>query len=300
MVPEITRCVAVLLGLGSWLAFLPPAASADIYVASDCKLEAGPVRAVARVLDGETLRLDDGSEVRLIGALAPRGFDIGEPDAAWPPAIAATDALRGLVEGRSVALAFGGRQKDRYQRWLAHVVVERDGKEAWVQGEMLARGMARAYAEAENSACMQQLAERERPARETGLGLWLNAAYYVRSADEPGELMARRGTFQIVTGRIAATSYSHGQIWIRFGNERGSFSGTLKRANTSFLGDVDTKQLRGATATVRGWVQGQDAPSIEITAPGQFEASGAPESRAPAAGRRPRYPETATPGGAGR
>ena len=37
-----------------------------------CGLEAGPERSVAAVLDGETVRLDDGKVVRLIGALAPR------------------------------------------------------------------------------------------------------------------------------------------------------------------------------------------------------------------------------------
>ena len=38
-------------------------------------LEAGPTRSVARVLDGETVALDDGTELRLIGALAPRAID---------------------------------------------------------------------------------------------------------------------------------------------------------------------------------------------------------------------------------
>src|SRR5581483_9604137 len=35
-------------------------------------LEEGPTRSVARIIDGETVALDDGSELRLIGALAPR------------------------------------------------------------------------------------------------------------------------------------------------------------------------------------------------------------------------------------
>ena len=34
---------------------------------------AGPTRTVARVIDGETVALDDGTELRLIGALAPAG-----------------------------------------------------------------------------------------------------------------------------------------------------------------------------------------------------------------------------------
>jgi len=35
-----------------------------------CTLEAGPTRSVVRVIDAETVLLDDDQEVRLIGALA--------------------------------------------------------------------------------------------------------------------------------------------------------------------------------------------------------------------------------------
>jgi endonuclease YncB( thermonuclease family) len=47
-------------------------------------LEAGPKRTVTRIIDGETVTLDDGSELRLIGALAPRAIDVG---AALVPAL---------------------------------------------------------------------------------------------------------------------------------------------------------------------------------------------------------------------
>ena len=49
-----------------------------------CTLEAGPTRSVVRVIDAETVLLDDNEEVRLIGALAPRSPDL-KPDATpWP------------------------------------------------------------------------------------------------------------------------------------------------------------------------------------------------------------------------
>ena len=67
------------------------------------------MRTVARVLDGETLTLDDGSVVRLIGALAPRARDAGDAPGAWPPESEAVKALSDLVLGKKVKLAFGGR-----------------------------------------------------------------------------------------------------------------------------------------------------------------------------------------------
>ena len=53
-------------------------------------LEPGPTRTVTRILDGETVALDDGTELRLIGALAPRAIDAGAEPGTWPAEIAAT------------------------------------------------------------------------------------------------------------------------------------------------------------------------------------------------------------------
>ncbi len=50
-----------------------------------CTLEPGPVRTVTRIVDGETLVLDDGKVVRLIGALAPRARDAGAAPGAGRP-----------------------------------------------------------------------------------------------------------------------------------------------------------------------------------------------------------------------
>ena len=81
-----------------------------------CTLEPGPIRTVTRILDGETVTLDDGSEVRLIGALAPRAFDADAETGAWPAEAIAVRTLTDLVLGRAVKLAYGGRRTDRYGR----------------------------------------------------------------------------------------------------------------------------------------------------------------------------------------
>jgi endonuclease YncB( thermonuclease family) len=54
-----------------------------------CKLEISRTATVAQVIDGHTLRLDDASEVRLIGVLAPQTPRWWKKDAAWPPAVRA-------------------------------------------------------------------------------------------------------------------------------------------------------------------------------------------------------------------
>src|SRR5918999_3745487 len=90
--------------LAAWLIL----AMAGAQAAAECALQPGPARAVARVLDGETLALDDGTEVRLIGALSPRPLEAAADASYWPPEREAIAALERLVLGRSVELAFAG------------------------------------------------------------------------------------------------------------------------------------------------------------------------------------------------
>lgn len=81
-----------------------------------CKLEPGPTHSVARVLDSETLLLDDGSEVRLIGALAPH---LAGQDLDGPREREARRLIEEMVAGRDVELKPAGRKHDRYGRHLA-------------------------------------------------------------------------------------------------------------------------------------------------------------------------------------
>ncbi len=102
---------------------------------------------VVEVIDGDTLLLDDGRPVRLVGIQSPKlplgrtGFE------AWPLAEEAKAALSKLTLGREVGLGYGGRQIDRHGRALAHLYLLDGAGEAgiWVQGALLEAGMARVY-----------------------------------------------------------------------------------------------------------------------------------------------------------
>ena len=91
---------------------------------------------VASVVDGDTVRLESGSQIRLTGIQAPtlplgrRGFRT------WP---LSKEFLERLTLNRAVSLRYDGRRIDRQGRLLAHLY---DNKNRWVQGEIIARGMA--------------------------------------------------------------------------------------------------------------------------------------------------------------
>ena len=102
---------------------------------------------VSAVVDGDTVTLDSGVGVRLVGIQAPK-LSLGRAGFRdWPLAAEARAGLEALVAGASVRLVYGGRRIDRHRRLLAHLEREAaPGRPAlWVQGEMLRRGLARVY-----------------------------------------------------------------------------------------------------------------------------------------------------------
>ena len=68
----LAAAAALLVALAEMAAVLAQDVPTDT---ETCTLQAGPTRSVVRVIDSETVLLDDQQEVRLIGALAPRSPD---------------------------------------------------------------------------------------------------------------------------------------------------------------------------------------------------------------------------------
>ena len=135
------------------LAAAVPAANAQ-----EGSLRQGPAAIVAAVVDGDTVVLknsiDGATQVRLVGIQAPK-LPLGRKGfPTWPLAAEAKQALAKLVLGKTVSLSFGGTEKDRHGRLLAHLH-RQDG--VWVQGRMLSLGMARVYSFPDNRARVAEM-----------------------------------------------------------------------------------------------------------------------------------------------
>ena len=246
-------------------------------------LGAGPTRTVTRIIDVETVALDDGSELRLIGVLAPRAIEAGADPGTWPMETAAREALRGLVLGQSIELAFAGERMDRYGRQQAHAFRIGGEGRRWVQGHLLEHGFARAHTLAGNRACGHELLAAERAARESRRGLWAEAAYQIRQADKPAELLRYRTTFQVVEGKVVRVAEVRGTVYLNFDrNWRQGFAVSLRRADRQLLGDhaSNPKGLEGRGVRVRGWIEQRGGPVIDLSSGGDIEVIG--DARAPA------------------
>lgn len=249
-----------------------PAPSTDAL--TSCTLQSGGYHTVARVIDGETLALDDGREVRLIGALAPRASDAGAAVGAWPIETESIRVLTALVLGRSVKLAFSNRRADRYGRHLAHVFVGLGAQEKWVQGELLAAGAARAYGLPGMFDCSSELLAHERAARSKNLGLWSMAVYRMKPARMTGLLMQRRSRFEIVSGIVANVSPTKSATYLNFGTDwKSDFTARISK-NVLVTHPEFARILAGLKdkrVAVRGWIERRNGPLIDIQHPDQIE-----------------------------
>jgi micrococcal nuclease len=257
-----------------------------------CALEPGPTRAVVAVIDGETLKLDDGAELRLIGALSPRAPDVAQSSGGdskfWEPEVAAKAALEKLVLGRSIELAYIGRRTDRYGRLLAHAFITlppppdqpwglSDPDRIWVQAHLLGLGHARTYTLPASTGCAAQMLAHEALARDAGSGLWSHAAYQVRDANKPRDLARWRSTFQIVEGTVVRVVQSRGATLLTFGNDAtGDFVVVLKSSERRDMpaAMAAVNELAGQRIRVRGWIERRTGPAIEIHHPSQIEVVG--------------------------
>lgn len=238
-----------------------------------CSLQPGPTRTVTRIIDGETVALDDGREVRLIGALAPRARDAGADAGAWPLEEAAKTALADLTLGKRVELAFGAIREDRYGRHLAHLFTREGSARLWIQGEMLQLGLARAYVLPGDDTCLAELIANEAIARTAEAGLWTSHLYTPRQAEKTAALMSLRATFQIISGKVASVGRTANSVYLDFGDDwHTDFTVSIPKrvfgGDGAFNSRLDT--LKGQTIEVRGWIERRNGPLIAIISPAQI------------------------------
>ncbi len=115
----------------------------------------GAVRTVAKAFDGDTILLENGEKVRLIGVDTPETHDDDGRNAAHARrfgkaeglvdefALKAKEFTASSVAGQKVRLAYDWERRDKYGRTLAYVYREPDG--FFLNAEILKQGYGFAY-----------------------------------------------------------------------------------------------------------------------------------------------------------
>ncbi len=236
-------------------------------------LRDGPRGIVLAVSDGDTVVLDSGLKVRLIGIQAPK-LPVGRNGyQAWPLADRARQALSDLTLGRLVQIRYGGSERDRHGRVLGQVYVGED--EIWAQRAMLLKGLARVYSFRDNRLCLDELLRAETTARALGAGIWDGVDFYaVRSADRPLAILERAGRYELVEGRVLNADRVRQRVYLNFGPVwKQDFTIIIERSGLRVFerAGIDPLDYEGALIRVRGWIEDADGPRIEVTHPEQIE-----------------------------
>ena len=121
---------------------------------------------VVRVIDGDTVELENGDRVRYLGIDTPETVHPDKPVECYGPE--ATERNKELVEGKTVSLLQDGPDRDGYDRLLRYVFV--DG--TFVNGDLVWGGYAYARPYGDSPSLYQTLVQLERSAREGRRGGW--------------------------------------------------------------------------------------------------------------------------------
>ncbi len=216
---------------------------------------------VRRALDGDSLLLTDGRQVRLIGVNAPELGKDGAPDEPFARAARALTAQ--LAEGRRVVLTFDTERLDRHGRTLAYVALP-DGTD--LQQRLLRDGLAWFVAVAPNVARVARYRVTESEARANRRGIWDHAAYRPKPA---ASLRPADGGFQRVAGSVRHLRSSEHNLFFEL---TPAFELVVARADWRqyFSGRPDA--LEGRSLIARGWISRHDgALRMRISHPAMME-----------------------------
>jgi DNA/RNA endonuclease YhcR with UshA esterase domain len=96
----------------------------------------------------------------------------------------------------------------------------------------------------------------------------------MRRAGDPAAVLAERGRFTIVEGRVVSVRDSGGTIYVNFGRRWSEdFTVTIAKRNarTFTAAGLEPKTLEGRRVRIRGWIEQRGGPWIEATRPEQIE-----------------------------
>lgn len=218
---------------------------------------------VEQVIDGVTVLLKDKKILRLPALDIPPDDDM---------AVAARDFLaRELPEGTEVYLYQTRRQDigrlNRMGQTLAHLVRKKDG--AWINGRILAAGMARVMPSDVNPEKTSDMLKAENTAQQNRAGLW--ARYPVLIPDNADKGI---GSFRIVDGVVRNAATSQNNLYLNFGdNWRTDFTVMLTpgvRKNLARRG-IDALALKERHVRVRGDIREYNGPFMELINPDALE-----------------------------
>ena len=193
--------------------------------------------AVSKVVDGDTVRLDNGRSVRLLGVNTPElNLGKGKPE---PFALEAKMALQGILQGATPGLVLGSESEDRYKRLLGYLVVEHQSTSEY----LISQGLGWAVAVEPNTELADCLFEAEARARVARVGIWASPVITAASV--------RSGGFKLIRGRVTRVDLTSQHLYLELDDQ------VALRLNLEGLSAERRSELaasEGQSIEARGWI----------------------------------------------
>ncbi len=200
--------------------------------------------AVRYVIDGDTLNLQDGRNIRLIGIDTP---EVGHHQrSAQPYADLARQQLVNSLPGDTrIGLIYDTESKDKYGRRLAHGFLP-DGTN--LQALQLSKGLATTLPIPPSLKFVNCYQQQQRLARQQQLGIWTLREYQALELDRTSKLPTGRAR---IRARVQRISDSKSAVWI---NLDGPLALRINKRDLKYFSRLDLYKLKGKMLEVQGWV----------------------------------------------
>lgn len=122
---------------------------------------------VDKVVDGDTIKLNNGVTVRLIGIDAPESV---HPDNSKnvPAGTISSEFLRDFIEGKDIQIEYDQERTDKYGRTLAYAYYNG----VLIEETILSKGMAKTMFIEPNTRYKNKLRQVEQEAKDNKIGIW--------------------------------------------------------------------------------------------------------------------------------
>lgn len=126
---------------------------------------------VVRVVDGDTIEIEGGQKVRLVGVDTPETVDPRRPVGCFGKE--ASNETKKLIEGKKVILTKDTSETDQFSRLLRLVYLKlEDGNTLFVNDYLVRQGFAKASTYPPDVKFVEQFLQAEEEARANNRGLW--------------------------------------------------------------------------------------------------------------------------------
>jgi endonuclease YncB( thermonuclease family) len=197
------------------------------------------------IYDGDTIELEGGEKLRLIGINTPERGRHGKAAQAY--ALAAWHALQQILARHNyhVLLRYGEERRDPYGRLLAHLYLSNQSN---VNADLLRRGLAIAITIPPNDWNVDCYRSAEAQARRAKIGIWSLPQYRTL---ESSRLKGSEHGFHIIAGTVTRIGQSSRALWLDLKNKLGV---RIDHTDEHNFDSADLAKLKGKRIEVRGWL----------------------------------------------